>query len=232
MKEKRRIASLLVALVAVVALSAAFWRPLAAQSQDLITRIRNIEVAIWGAGNIGGGPLNPTLGLGVTGKPLYCTIPIGSVAYGSLGTSAVTLNATSYSTVAGITVDRNVTVTGIKVLAGGTAGTSDHWEAAIYPGLGGNIIAATASTATTATGDVFKTLSFTTPVSLIGPGKYGLGFQSDGTTEYTRTIAASTYPDVFTLKPASTTYGTWPSIAFPASFVADVGVIACLVVSN
>lgn len=151
-------------------------------------------------------------------------IPIGSVAYASIGTSAVHVAGTIY--VAEIDVPFARTVTGIAVLNGGTVGT-DNLIAALYGPDGGAAIATSAlAGALSAGANVFQALAFTAPVTLMNPGRYFIAVQCNGTTATTRRIAAATYLNL--TKTFAGVFGTIASLTVPTTTVADAGPIGYL----
>jgi hypothetical protein len=158
-----------------------------------------------------------------TGRARYCTVPIGSVAYGSFGTSAVHVAGTIY--IADVVIPQNTLVTGISVLNGATAAT-DKLIAILFPAGGGVPVVTSALTGILAAGpNTFQNLAFTAPVTVIGPARYWVGIQCNGTTATTRRVAASTFVDVMT-KSYTGAFGTIGALTVPTTFTADVGPIA------
>jgi hypothetical protein len=184
-----------------------------------------------------GGPVNagltltaPTLVTPVftssTGRPRYCSVPVGSVAYGSMGTSKTPVATETYY--AEVFVPRSVTLTGVSYLIGGTGGT-DKAVGAIYASAGGAVLAQSAAAgATVGTNDTFQDLAFTATYAAAGPARYWIAVQINGTTARLRTIAASTFVDVLTKKSTGDTFGTLASLTVPTTFTADLGPIACV----
>jgi hypothetical protein len=151
-------------------------------------------------------------------------IPIGTVAYGSLGTSAVHVAGSIYAAEQHLTGFK--TVTGLGMLNGATVGTDNL----IYLLLdaNGKVLATTALAGTLSAGaNAFQQIAFTAPISL-KPGRYFIALQCNGTTATTRRIAASTY-----LNFASVTAGTFGTglsvgtalITPPTTTAADAGPI-------
>jgi len=169
-----------------------------------------------------GGVITPASGEAYTGRSKYAVIPIGSVAYGSLGTNTTLVAGTTYW--AEVFIPRNVTLTGVGVLNGATVGT-DEWIVALYDSDGGAVVANSALAGTTSSGaNAFQEIAFTSTYAAVGPARYWVALQSNGTTDTLRTIAASTYVDVLT-KSATGTFGTLPSLTVPTTFTANVGPI-------
>lgn len=149
---------------------------------------------------------------------VYSNIPIGGVAYGSLGTNTTPVAGTVYVSSFQLPVDM-VSATGIACLNGGTAAT-DKLLYSIYNASTGALIASTAVAGTTAANaDTFQALAFTA-VQDLNAGSYFLGWQTNGTTTRFRTIATATY---ITLASGSATgtFGTLPAITPPTTFTAD-----------
>lgn len=172
-----------------------------------------------------GNPTNPELtGLnGASGRFRYPTVTVGSVAFGSLGTSKTTVAGTLFC--ADVFVERTFTATGIGVLNAGTVGT-DNGLVALYD-TGGALVANSATAgAVTASANAFQQRNFTATVLLIGPAQYFACYQSNGTTDNIRTVAASTFIDVLTTS-FTGVFGTVPAtMTVPTTFTADVGPIA------
>lgn len=165
----------------------------------------------------------PHQGLEVTGRSAYSNIPIGSVAYGSLGTSGTHTAGTFY--ISELVIERNFTVTNINILNGATVGT-DKALAALYD-ASGNLVGNTSTSGVTTSGaNGFQTIALTAPVKVQGPARYWVAVQVNGTTTTTRKVAASTYIDVLCNTLAGT-FGTVPAtITPPTSFNATTAVIA------
>lgn len=166
------------------------------------------------------------------GKLRVSNIPIGSVAYASLGNNTTDVNGQLWIT--DILVPFNRTVSTIGVLSGGTA-TTDKWIAAIYDSFG-VLIASTAVAGQTLSGaNTFQTQAIAlnyargtttataaTSVALSGPQQYFVVVQGNGTQAGSfSTVAASTYIDVVGSIVAGT-FGTLPaSITVPTTFTAN-----------
>jgi hypothetical protein len=162
-----------------------------------------------------------TTGVG-TGPLRVPNIPIGAVAYGSLGTDAVHVAGSVY--VAEIYVPEAMTATGVAVLNGSTVGT-DKLIGALFSSTGAAVRTSALAGATTSGVDSFQSLAFTSAV-LLSPGRYFIGLQCNGATDKTRRIAASTY-----LNRASVTagvFGTIAAITAPTGQTADAGPIGFL----
>jgi hypothetical protein len=146
-------------------------------------------------------------------------IPIGSVAYGSLGTNTTDVNNQMWIT--SITLPKTGLITGIQVLQGGTA-TTDTITAALYDG-GGNLIAAGAAAGVALSGaNTFLNIPFTSAALVTGPARYFIAVTGNGTAAGAiRTIATATYTNVVATTQSST-FGTFPAISpVPTTFTAN-----------
>lgn len=161
-------------------------------------------------------------GLNATGRFRYTTVPVGSVAYGSFGNATTTVAGTVY--VADTAIPRNFTITGVGILNGGTVGT-DKGIVSIYSSTGAVLGTSALAGATTAGANAFQQYALTSPIKVTGPNEYFVGYQSNGTTDNIRTVAASTFPDVLT-QSATGAFGTIPAITPPTTFTANVGPVA------
>lgn len=160
------------------------------------------------------------LGIPTTQPTRVPNIPVGAVAYGSLGTNAVHVAGTIY--VAELFIPFKKTVTGLAVLNGDVVGT-DNLIVALYPGVGGAAVATSALAGTLSAGaDAFQQINFITPYAAVG-GLYYAAVQCNGTTAKTRRIAASTYLNL--TKGTVGAFGTISSLTVPTSTAADVGPI-------
>jgi hypothetical protein len=157
-----------------------------------------------------------------TGPLLVSNIPIGPVALGSLGTSAVHVAGSVY--VSELYLPEPETATGLAVLNGATAATDDL-IVALFSSTGAVVATSDLAGTLSAGANAFQAIAFTAPVAL-SPGRYFIGVQCEGTTATTRRIAASTY-----LNAASVTVGVFGTIAAitpPATTTATAGPIGYL----
>jgi hypothetical protein len=164
-----------------------------------------------------------TSGSAQTGRSRFSTVPVGSVGYASFGTNTTLVAGTTYY--AEVTVARDVTLTGVGVLNGATVGTNS-WVVGLHTSAGGADVAHSALAGTLSSGaNSFQQIAFTSTYAASGPARYWIAFQSNGTTDTARTVAVSTFIDVFT-KSVAGSFGTLPSLTVPTTFTADVGPIA------
>lgn len=175
-------------------------------------------------------PLGDATSLGGTsssaGPTKVCSIPVGSVAYGSLGSSTAGggTGTTYYTT---IYVPFTQKWTGLQALEGATAGGTDKFIYALWDSDGNTL--ATSALAGTATNSVngFQQMAFTTPQLIPGPARYWVGVQTNGMTDTLRLVAASTFIDIFG-NSAAQTFGTISAITPATSLTATTAPIMCL----
>ena len=155
-----------------------------------------------------------------------CTVPIGSVAYGSFGTSTTT--STTKQLMAEVFVPQTMYVTGITELNGSAVDTNSKVIVALYS-ISGNKVANSAVAGTANTGnDAFLAVAFTTPALVTGPAKYLVALQDDtADTNGVRTVATATFNNLVAGEVTSV-FGTLAAVTVPTTFTADKGPIACL----
>jgi len=156
-----------------------------------------------------------------SGRSRYGTVPIGSVAYSSMGTNTTVVAGTIYW--AEIEIERPVTLTGIAVLNGATVGTNNGLVA-LYDSNGALVANSALAGALSAGANAFQARDFTAAVA-VQPGRYFVAYQQNGTTATIRTIAVSTFIDSLTAS-ATGTFGTLTALTVPTTITADVGPIA------
>lgn len=155
------------------------------------------------------------------GRLAASNIPIGAVAYASIGTNTTDVNGQFWITDIWIPFSKQITKIGF--LQGGTA-TTDKTLVAIYD-ASGTLLGNSALTGVNLSGaNTFQEQTLLTPVQIYGPGQYFIAVQGNGTAAGAiQTIPASTYPDVCTATLAGT-FGTVPaSITVPTTFSAGAG---------
>lgn len=169
--------------------------------------------------------------VGQVGVTKYCTEPVGSVAYGSVGTSTAMVSGTVY--VGSVWVPYTRLFTGVTALVNGTVAT-DKIIGAVYDGgnpsgTGALLANSALAGATTAGANTFNALAFTATKVLIGPARYFIAVQGGTTaTDGIRTIAVSTFIDVLG-NSRTGTFGTLPAtITVPTSLTADTAPVSCL----
>lgn len=158
-------------------------------------------------------------------------IPIGSVAYASIGTNTTDI---IQLWVTDIFIPCNRLITTVGVLQGGTA-TTDKILVAIYDAQG-NLLASSAKAGKLlATANTFTELALAldgsgaakTSLQLYGPAQYYIAVQGNGTTAGAiQTIPTATFLNVCAGVVAAGTFGTLPAkITVPVTFTADKGPI-------
>lgn len=168
---------------------------------------------------------NPPLTFGRQGGASFAeVIPIGSVAYGSLGNATTYVSGTVY--VAAIPVPADFTATNISCLNGGTVGTNSVIYS-LYNSAGIGIDGTVSTGTATAGANAFQTIAMTKTIALVGPSTYYVAVQANGATDNIRTIAASTFVGVRT-QSSTGVFGTLPNITPPTTFTANVGPICYL----
>lgn len=164
------------------------------------------------------GAFTPTGGIVGTTLGRITNIPIGDVAYGSLGTNTTLVAGTQYF--AEVWLPANKTITGVAVLNGATVG-ADNGLVFLCNSAGTVVATSALAGAATAGANAFQQRNFTAPYAAVGPGRYWLGYQSNGTTDTIRTIAADTFLNY--TGSAAGVFGTVPAITPTTSTTADVG---------
>lgn len=159
------------------------------------------------------------IGTALSGRSRYSTVPIGQVAYSSVGTDTTLVAGSIYW--AELFIPRNISLTGGAVLNGGTVGTTKG-IVALYDSDGTLVANSLLTGAVTANANTFQQYAFTSVYAAKGPARYWLAYQPDGTNATLRTIAVSTNIDCLT---ASTTgaFGTLTKLTVPTTITADVG---------
>ncbi len=150
-------------------------------------------------------------------------VPIGSVAYASVGTNTTDISGQLWITDLIAPYDYVCSIIGF--LQGGTA-TTDNVLAAIFDG-GGNRLGNSATAGVVLSGaSTFAERTLLTPVQLKAGGKYYVAVQGNGTAAGAiQTIPASTFVGV-NAGVLSGAFGTVPaSIVVPQTFTAGSGPI-------
>jgi hypothetical protein len=163
-----------------------------------------------------------------------CNIPIGSVAYASVGTNTTDISDKRMTT--SFYLPRTGIFTGIQVLQGGTA-TTDNITTQVADG-GGKIIATSAAAGTLlATANTFKAIAFAlngagaaqTKTILVGPSMYFLSVTGNGTAAGAyQTVPTLTFKNILSQGTTSITFGTFPAYTPPTTFTADLAPVVCL----
>ena len=153
-------------------------------------------------------------------------IPIGSVAYASVGTNTTDIAGQLWIT--DIIVPTNMVVSSIGFLQGGTA-TTDNTTVAIFDGAGNRLGNSSLSGAVLSGASSFQEQALLTPVQLYGPARYFVAVQGNGTAAGAiQTIPTATFVGVLA-GVLSGAFGTVPAkINPPTTFTAGSGPIVYL----
>lgn len=152
-------------------------------------------------------------------------IPIGSVAYASVGTNTTDIAGQLWVT--DIIVPNNFVVSSIGVLQGGTA-TTDNILVAIFDGAGNRLATSALAGSLLATANTFKELALLSSVQLF-PNRYFVAVQGNGTAAGAiQTIPTLTFVGVVAGVIAGA-FGTVPAVINPpTTFTAGSGPIVYL----
>lgn len=148
------------------------------------------------------------------------TVPIGGVAYTSLGTDSFGVATETY--VCGLYLMEGL-VTSLAYLKGSVVGT-DKVCLALW-GSTGVVLGQTPAAGTTVSAgeNTFQKIGLDTPFTALR-GQHYLGLQINGTTAKIRLMADLTYLN-FTKKLTAGTFGVFPALTPPTGFVATAGPI-------
>ena len=155
--------------------------------------------------------------------PKYCTIDIGSVAYGSLGTATTYVAGTIY--IGSVYVPTTFVGTGIQVMAAGTTGTT-LVTLALYDAGGRRIATSALAGAVLSTANALNAQAFTATQIITGPARYFIAVQGNGTTDNFRTVATLTFVNLVG-NSRTGTFGTLPALTVPTTLTANTAPIAC-----
>lgn len=162
---------------------------------------------------------------GSNGEPprlKYTTIPIGDVAYGSIGTDTTPVSGTHY--VAEVYVERTKSITGVGYLTG-SVGATDNVIVGLYNAKGVLLASSTlAGTLCAGGANVFQQVAFTA-AAILPPARYWIVLQFNGTTTRFRTVALNTFLDIRT-KSTAGVFGTIDALTLPTTFASNVGPVA------
>jgi len=153
-------------------------------------------------------------------------IPIGSVAYASIGTNTTDV---IQLWVTDIFIPYSFSCSTVGFLQGGTA-TTDNILVAIYDG-GGKLVANSNLAGVVLSGaNTFQEQALLAPIQLNGPSYYFVALQGNGTTAGAiQTIPTATFVGVRAGSVTAGSFGTIPStITPPTTFTAGKGPIVYL----
>ena len=170
----------------------------------------------WVAGSLASPPTDGSL-------ILASNVPIGSVAYASIGTATVADIAT-VEWLTSIDVPKSGWITGARFLCGSTC-TTDKALAVLRDSSGNKIANSTTAGVLVSGASTFQTLAFTAPIYVVGPARYFVGIQGNGTAAaFLNAVKANSYVNVVTGELTGGTFGTIVSPAtMPTTFTADEG---------
>jgi hypothetical protein len=183
------------------------------------------DLAVTGLATVGEtlavtGATTLTGGVVATQPTRISNIPIGAVARASIGTDAVHVAGSIYF--AEIFLPANKTLTGIGVLNGSVVGT-DNLIVGLYSSTGTLLRSSALAGALSAGADGFQEIPFTSTYAAVGPARYWLAVQCEGTTAATQRIATATYLNSTGSQVG--VFGTMAAITPTATTTADVGPI-------
>jgi len=181
---------------------------------------------------------SPSAGATVTPNvtPLVgaCSIPIGSVAYASIGTNSADVANKRMTT--SIFVPRTFFSTGLQVLQGGTA-TTDRITVQLADASGKVIVSGAAAGTLLSGANTFASIPWalnrnggTQTLTLIpGPALYFASIVGNGATAGAyQTVPTLTFKDVLSQGTTSITFGGFPDFTPPTTFTADLAPVVCL----
>lgn len=153
-------------------------------------------------------------------------VPIGSVAYASVGTN--TTDVAGQLWITDIVAPSTFVCTAIGFLQGGTA-TTDNVLAAIFDGAGNRLGNSNTAGVTLATANTFAERTLLTPVQIVAGARYYVAVQGNGTAAGAiQTIPTLTFVGV-NAGVLSGAFGTVPAtINPPITFTAGQGPIVYL----
>lgn len=153
-------------------------------------------------------------------------VPIGSVAYASVGTNTADINGQLWIT--DIIVPYNMVCSTIGFLQGGTA-TTDNTLVAIFDGGGNRLGTSNLSGVVLSGANTFQEQALLASVQLYGPNRYYVAVQGNGTAAGAiQTLPVSTFVGVLAGSVAGT-FGTVPAnIVVPTTFTATKGPVIYL----
>jgi hypothetical protein len=164
-------------------------------------------------------------GIVATTLAKVANIPLGPVALASIGNDGASVAGTVYYSE--IFIPANKLITSIGLLNGTSVGT-DKVIYGLYSSSGA-LLANTALDGTLGAGaDAFQEVALTAPYAAVGPARYFLALQVEGTSHANQRISANTYPN-YAGKVAGV-FGTLPAtITPPTSTAANEGPIGYVV---
>ena len=158
--------------------------------------------------------------------PFISNVPIGSVAYASVGTN--TADVAGQLWITDIWVPRNFVVSTIGFLQGGTA-TTDSTLVALFDGGGNRLATSSLSGVVLSGANTFQEQALLAAVQLYAPNRYFVAVQGSGNTAGAiQTIPTNTFVGVLAGSLAGSFGTVAASIVVPTTFTAGKGPIVYL----
>lgn len=137
------------------------------------------------------------------------------------GTSTTPVATETY--ICEVFIPVNCTLTGIAILNAATVGT-DKYVVALASSAGVPLAWSALAGTTTAGAASYQRVPFTATYAAVGPAKYHVLLQVNGTTDRFRTHPVGTFG---ASKKTGEVFGTLTTVTPPTTFTADLGPIAC-----
>lgn len=186
----------------------------AAQPRAISTMTTSIlRAANAGAGNLTLDQISP-----FTGRFRFCNISGNLGTLSSLGTSTAGIATQTWYADIFIPVP-GILLTGIGVLNAATVGT-DKGLVSLYDSTGALLANSALAGVTTSGANAFQQYPFTATYTTIKPGRFFIGYTSNGTTDNFRTVATATWIDVLSAIGTGGTFGTIVALTPPTTFTA------------
>jgi hypothetical protein len=149
--------------------------------------------------------------------------PSGGTAYTSLETNGTAFDAATSMYCIEVAMPYDKALTGLKYLAGTTAGGSEKKTVVLYDG-GGNVLAhGAAAGVVNSTASIYVAVPFTVPFYAVGPGRYFACLQSNGTSDTVRHTITAVDDYLLAGKITGQTFGTFASATMPSTFTTATG---------
>lgn len=116
-------------------------------------------------------------------------------------------------------------LTGIGILNAATVGT-DKGLVSLYDSTGALVANSALAGVTTSGANAFQQYPFTATYTTLKPGRFWIGYTSNGTTDNFRTVATATWIDVLSTIATGGTFGTIVALSPPTTFTAGQGPIS------
>lgn len=153
-----------------------------------------------------------------TGRFRHLNITGNLGTLSSLGTSTAGIATQTWYTDIFIPLPGTL-LTGIGVLNAATVGT-DKGLVSLYDSTGALLANSAVAGVTTAGANAFQQYPFTATYTTLKPGRFFIGYTSNGTTDNFRTVATATWIDVLSAIGTGGTFGTIVALTPPTTFTA------------